>query len=116
MLSIVENLESRGGGASHPADMYPVMRPPRSTTVADVRGGGKHKAYELLSLFVVNLRGVAWPWKGGFEVIALLPAGIDEPAYRIRNADQAYDRIVREHELSKDTDGMGRQRSLAAPA
>ena len=30
--------------------------------------------------------GVAWPWKGGFEVIALLPAGIDEPAYRIRNA------------------------------
>jgi len=41
----------------------------------------------------------------GFEVIALLPAGIDEPAYRIRNADQAYDRVVREHELSKDTDG-----------
>ena len=30
--------------------------------------------------------GIAWPWKGGFEVIALLPAGIDEPAYRIRNA------------------------------
>ena len=53
--------------------------------------------------------GVAWPWKGGFEVIALLPAGIDEPAYRIRNPDQAYDRVVREHELSKDTDGLGRQ-------
>jgi hypothetical protein len=53
--------------------------------------------------------GVAWPWKGGFEVIALLPGGIDEPAYRIRNADQAYDRVVREHELGKDTDGMGRQ-------
>ena len=45
----------------------------------------------------------------GFEVIALLPAGIDEPAYRIRNADQAYDRVVREHELSKDTDGLGLQ-------
>ena len=53
--------------------------------------------------------GIAWPWQGGFEVIALLPAGIDEPAYRIRNADQAYDRVVREHELSEDTEGMGRR-------
>jgi hypothetical protein len=50
--------------------------------------------------------GIAWPWQGGFEVIALLPAGIDEPAYRIRNADQAYDRVVREHELSEDTGGV----------
>jgi hypothetical protein len=53
--------------------------------------------------------GVAWPWKAGFEVIALLPAGIDEAAYRIRNADEAYDRVVREHELSEDTDGSRRR-------
>src|SRR5215203_3077553 len=45
--------------------------------------------------------GIAWPWKGGFEVIALLPASTDEAAYRIRNAEQAYDRIVCEHELSE---------------
>ena len=45
--------------------------------------------------------GIAWPWKGGFEVIALLPASTNEPAYRIRNAEQAYDRIVCEHELSE---------------
>ena len=45
--------------------------------------------------------GIAWPWKCGFEVIALLPASTDEPAYRIRNAEQAYDRIVCEHELSE---------------
>ena len=45
--------------------------------------------------------GLAWPWKGGFEVIALLPASSEEPAYRIRNAEQAYDRLVCEHELSE---------------
>jgi hypothetical protein len=45
--------------------------------------------------------GIAWPWKGGFQVIALLPASTDKPAYRIRNAEQAYDRIVSEHELSE---------------
>ena len=27
--------------------------------------------------------GIAWPWKGGFEVIALLPGSSEEPAYRI---------------------------------
>ena len=47
--------------------------------------------------------GIAWPWKGGFQVIALLPASTDEPAYRIRNAEQAYDRIVSEHELIEHT-------------
>ena len=52
--------------------------------------------------------GIAWPWKGGFEVIALLPASSEEPAYRIRNAEQAYDRLVCEHELSEDhTDKLG---------
>jgi hypothetical protein len=45
--------------------------------------------------------GIAWPWKGGFEVIALLPASSEEPAYRIRNAEQAYERVVCEHELSE---------------
>ena len=47
--------------------------------------------------------GIAWPWKGGFEVIALLPASCEEPAYRIRNAEQAYERVVCEHELSEHT-------------
>ena len=58
--------------------------------------------------------GIAWPWKGGFEVIALLPASTNEPAYRIRNAEQAYDRIVCEHELSEHIrDKLGpRTRSL----
>ena len=58
--------------------------------------------------------GIAWPWKCGFEVIALLPASTDEPAYRIRNAEQAYDRIVCEHELSEHIrDKLGpRTRSL----
>ena len=52
--------------------------------------------------------GIAWPWKGGFEVIALLPASGEEPAYRIRNAEQAYDRLVCEHELSEPpTDKLG---------
>ena len=45
--------------------------------------------------------GIAWPWKGGFEVIALLPGSSEEPAYRIRNAEQAYERVVCEHELSE---------------
>ena len=58
--------------------------------------------------------GIAWPWKGGFQVVALLPASTDEPAYRIRNAEQAYDRIVCEHELSEHIrDKLGpRTRSL----
>src|SRR3954447_22734041 len=39
--------------------------------------------------------------EGGLRGHALLPASTDEPAYRIRNAEQAYDRIVCEHELSE---------------
>jgi hypothetical protein len=41
-------------------------------------------------------------WNGGYEIVRLRPAGTDEPQYVIRNADQSYDRIVREHELCAD--------------
>jgi len=46
--------------------------------------------------------GPAGPWTGGYAIVALLPHGADEPQYRISHADQSYDRVVREHELTED--------------
>ena len=46
--------------------------------------------------------GIAWPWRGGHEIVALLPVGGDEPKYQIRSADRSYDRVVQEHELAED--------------
>jgi hypothetical protein len=46
--------------------------------------------------------GIAWPWRGGYEIIALLAVGAHEPKYQMRNADQSYDRVVQEHELTED--------------
>jgi hypothetical protein len=46
--------------------------------------------------------GIAWPWRGGHEIMALLPVGGDEPKYQIRSADRSYDRVVQEHELAED--------------
>jgi hypothetical protein len=40
--------------------------------------------------------GIAWPWKGGYEILALEPIGTQGPQYRIRNVDQSYDRVVDE--------------------
>jgi hypothetical protein len=45
--------------------------------------------------------GIAWPWKGGYEILALEPIGTQGPQYRIRNVDQSYDRVVDEHELTE---------------
>ena len=45
--------------------------------------------------------GIAWPWKGGYAIVALLPDGTSEPQYQISNAEQSYDRVVREHELTE---------------
>jgi hypothetical protein len=52
--------------------------------------------------------GIAWPWRGGYEIVALLPAMAHEPRYQIRNADQSYDRVVREQELTEDLGARGR--------
>ena len=46
--------------------------------------------------------GPRGPWKGGYAIVALLPHGGDEPQYRISHADQSYDRVVWEHELTED--------------
>ena len=54
--------------------------------------------------------GIAWPWRGGYEILALLPIGAHEPQYQIRNADQSYDRVVQEHELTEDLGARGRGR------
>ena len=54
--------------------------------------------------------GPAGPWKGGYAIVALLPHGADEPQYRISHADQSYDRIVREHELTEDLKTWGREK------
>jgi hypothetical protein len=51
--------------------------------------------------------GIAWPWKGGYEILALVPIGTQGPQYRIRNADQSYDRVVDEHELTEDLGARG---------
>ena len=41
-------------------------------------------------------------WNGGYEIVGLAEPEIHEPQYAIRNADQAHNRIVREHELRED--------------
>lgn len=41
-------------------------------------------------------------WRGGYEIVRICDPGSLEPQYAIRNADQSYDRIVREHELCED--------------
>jgi hypothetical protein len=38
-------------------------------------------------------------WKGGYEIVLLLPAGEREPQYQIRSAHQTYDRVVGESQL-----------------
>jgi len=40
-------------------------------------------------------------WRGNYEIVSLLPVRNDEAEYQIRSADLAYDRVVRECELSK---------------
>jgi hypothetical protein len=52
--------------------------------------------------------GTAWPWMGGYEILGLLPVGVHEPKYQIRNTDQSYDRVVQEHELTADLGARGR--------
>lgn len=49
-------------------------------------------------------------WRGGYEIVKLHRTGTREPQYAIRNADQSYDRIVREHELREDLGSRGRGR------
>jgi hypothetical protein len=41
-------------------------------------------------------------WRGNYEIVELHRLGTGEPQYAIRNADQSYDRVVREHELRED--------------
>jgi len=41
-------------------------------------------------------------WMGGYEIVALVPAGNREPQYQIRSADQKYDRVVWEARLQED--------------
>lgn len=41
-------------------------------------------------------------WRGGYEIVFLLPAGDREPQYQIRSADQPYDRVVGEAQLQED--------------
>jgi hypothetical protein len=54
--------------------------------------------------------GTAGSWKGGYAIVALLPNGADEPQYQISNADQSYDRVVQEHELTEDLSARERGR------
>jgi hypothetical protein len=46
--------------------------------------------------------GTSGPGKGGYAIVALVPNRADEPQYQISSADQSYDRVVREHELTED--------------
>ncbi len=47
-------------------------------------------------------------WRGGYEIVFLLPAGDREPQYQIRSADQTYDRVVGESQLQEDLGARGR--------
>jgi hypothetical protein len=47
-------------------------------------------------------------WRGGYEIVSLLPAGDREPQYQIRNADQTYDLVVEEYQLQEDLGARGR--------
>jgi hypothetical protein len=42
-------------------------------------------------------------WSGSYEIVSLLPAGIREPQYQIRNASQSYDRVVWESQLQTNS-------------
>jgi hypothetical protein len=46
--------------------------------------------------------GKAEVWEGGYEIVALYGVRDKDPRYAIRNADQSYERIVREHELREN--------------
>lgn len=46
-------------------------------------------------------------WRGGYEIVFLLPTGSREPQYQIRSADQTYDRVVGESQLQEDLDARG---------
>jgi hypothetical protein len=54
--------------------------------------------------------GPRGPWTGGYAIVALLPHGADEHQYRISHADQSYDRVVWEHELTEDLGARERGR------
>lgn len=47
-------------------------------------------------------------WRGGYEIVFLLPAGDREPQYQIRSVDQTYDRVVGESQLQEDLGARGR--------
>ena len=49
-------------------------------------------------------------WRGGYEIIELHNPGSREPQYAIRNGDESFDRIVREHELREDLGARARGR------
>jgi hypothetical protein len=40
-------------------------------------------------------------WRGDYEIVSLVRAGMGEPEYRIRSTDLAYDRVVHERDLSR---------------
>jgi hypothetical protein len=46
-------------------------------------------------------------WRGGYEIVFLLPAGDREPQYQIRSADKTYDRVVGEAQLQEDLEDLG---------
>jgi hypothetical protein len=92
------------------AQARPPKRPlaePRTNTPdlpADKRTALRRRAH----LFAVG-QAVAYAedgkpeaWRGDYEIVELHRLGADEPQYAIRNADQSYDRVVREHELRED--------------
>jgi len=41
-------------------------------------------------------------WLGGYEIVALLPAGNREPQYQIRSDEQTYDQVVWESQLREE--------------
>jgi hypothetical protein len=41
-------------------------------------------------------------WRGGYQIVNAVDPDAREARYTIRNADEAHDRVVREHELRED--------------
>src|SRR3954470_22840065 len=88
-----------GGLHSRASDMeliMPTLTPDerRSLMYQHRYAAGQHVSYAE--------HGPRGPWKGEHAIVALLPHGADEPQYRISHADQSYDRVVWEHELTED--------------